>query len=149
MKMTCSDDAVVLKKILEQDRVYDFLAGLNMEFDQVRVQILKREKLPPLNNVISMVQVKESRRTIILQSSPEEGLALASNSGRNRSLKQNQNGSSNRNQNGDSNDTSSYNNPNNLWCNTIKIGVENSMGSLQLRAKSGVIKGDIKRIKLI
>ena len=40
IKTKCSEDAVVLKDFIEQDRVYDFLVGLNPEFDQVRIQIL-------------------------------------------------------------------------------------------------------------
>ena len=40
VKTKCSEDAVVLKDFIEQDRVYDFLVRLNLEFDQVRIQIL-------------------------------------------------------------------------------------------------------------
>ncbi|KAL5545583.1 hypothetical protein UlMin_005270 [Ulmus minor] len=40
IEMKCSSDATALKKFIEKDRVYGFLAGLNAEFDQVRVQIL-------------------------------------------------------------------------------------------------------------
>ncbi|TXG48772.1 hypothetical protein EZV62_024647 [Acer yangbiense] len=39
--MKCSDDAVVLKRFVEKDRIYTFLAGLNAEFDAVRVQVLE------------------------------------------------------------------------------------------------------------
>lgn len=34
--MKCSEDSAILKQFIERDRVYDFLAGLNAEFDQVR-----------------------------------------------------------------------------------------------------------------
>ena len=44
--MKSPEDAAVLKNFIEQDRVYDFLAGLNPEFDQVRVQILGKENTP-------------------------------------------------------------------------------------------------------
>ncbi|KAL6312345.1 hypothetical protein AAG906_007999 [Vitis piasezkii] len=40
IKTKCPKDAAVLKDFIEQDRVYDFLVGLNLEFDQVRIQIL-------------------------------------------------------------------------------------------------------------
>ncbi|XP_073123530.1 uncharacterized protein [Henckelia pumila] len=46
----CPDDATILKNYIEQDRVYDFLVGLNPEFDQVRVQILGRDQIPSLND---------------------------------------------------------------------------------------------------
>ena len=35
IKTKCPKDAAVLKDFIEQDRVYDFLVGLNPEFDQV------------------------------------------------------------------------------------------------------------------
>ena len=40
IKTKCTKDAIVLKDFIEQDRAYDFLVGLNPEFDQVRIQIL-------------------------------------------------------------------------------------------------------------
>ena len=82
IKTKCADDAVILKKFIEKDRVYDFLAGLNIEFDQVRVQILSKEELPPLNEVISLIRAEESRRGIMLESPTVEGSALVSNNRR-------------------------------------------------------------------
>ena len=35
IKTKCTEDAAILKDFIEQDRVYDFLVGLNPEFDQV------------------------------------------------------------------------------------------------------------------
>ncbi|KAI9194566.1 hypothetical protein LWI28_007174 [Acer negundo] len=55
IKMKCSDDAAVLKRFVEKDRIYTFLAGLNVEFDAVRVQVLGKEDLPSLNEVIGIV----------------------------------------------------------------------------------------------
>ena len=37
IKTKCPEDAAILKDFIEQDRVYDFLVGLNPEFDQVRI----------------------------------------------------------------------------------------------------------------
>ena len=85
--MKCSDDAVTLKQVIEQDRVYDFFAGLNVEFDQVRIQISGKDMLPSLNAVISMVRAEESRRSVMLQSLPMDGSAMVSHGGGNRNLK--------------------------------------------------------------
>ena len=41
--MKWTDDASILKNFIEKNRVYDFLASLNPEFDQVRVQIIGKE----------------------------------------------------------------------------------------------------------
>ncbi|KAJ1376274.1 Retrotransposon gag domain [Sesbania bispinosa] len=44
IKDKCTEDSTLLKEYIEQDRVYDFLVGLNPEFDQVRIQILGKQK---------------------------------------------------------------------------------------------------------
>ena len=51
IKMVCGKDAATLNSILERDRIVKLLAGLNTEYDQVRVQVLGREKLSYLNEV--------------------------------------------------------------------------------------------------
>ncbi|XP_073026769.1 uncharacterized protein [Primulina eburnea] len=38
--MKFHEDSTTLKNFIDKDRVYEFLAGLNPEFDQVRVQML-------------------------------------------------------------------------------------------------------------
>ena len=46
--------------------MYDFLAGLNVELDQVKVQILGKESLPSLNEAFAIVR-GEGRRNIMLE----------------------------------------------------------------------------------
>ncbi|RVW82277.1 Auxin response factor 25 [Vitis vinifera] len=65
---------------LEKDRVYDFLVGLNVEFDQVRVQILSKE-LPTLNETISIFQAEESKRSVMLEPHNMEGSTMVANKG--------------------------------------------------------------------
>ncbi|CAA6664064.1 unnamed protein product [Spirodela intermedia] len=60
----------------ERDRTYEYLVRLNSEYDQVRIQILGREKLPPLNEVISLVRGEESRRNLMLGSQNVENLTF-------------------------------------------------------------------------
>ncbi|KAG5233092.1 BRD4-interacting chromatin-remodeling complex-associated protein [Salix suchowensis] len=48
-KMKCSDDAIILKNYIERERIFEFFAGLNMELDQVKIQILGKEFMPSLN----------------------------------------------------------------------------------------------------
>ena len=67
IKARCSEDSAILKEYIEQDRVYDFLVGLNFEYDQVRIQILGKEKVPGLNEVIAIIQSEESRRELMLE----------------------------------------------------------------------------------
>lgn len=41
--------------MVEEGRIYGFFAGLNSEFDQVRVQILGKEPLPSLQEAFAYV----------------------------------------------------------------------------------------------
>ncbi|GAU18241.1 hypothetical protein TSUD_175820 [Trifolium subterraneum] len=66
VKAKCPEDTTILKEYIEQDRVYDFLVGLNSDFDQVRVQIFGKEKVPSINEVVAIVRSEESRRGLML-----------------------------------------------------------------------------------
>ncbi|KAG6741741.1 hypothetical protein POTOM_055019 [Populus tomentosa] len=65
-KMHCSEDALILKNYVERQRIFEFLVGFNIEFDQVRVQILGKESLPSFNEVFSLIKVEEGRRIVML-----------------------------------------------------------------------------------
>ncbi|KAA3480733.1 DUF21 domain-containing protein [Gossypium australe] len=56
IQMKCVEDAAMLKRFIEKEHIYEFLTGLNIEFDLVRVQILGNEDLLPLNAVISIIR---------------------------------------------------------------------------------------------
>ncbi|KAL0410896.1 UNVERIFIED_CONTAM: hypothetical protein Slati_3679300 [Sesamum latifolium] len=43
IKMKCTNDAVMLKNFVEKDRIFEFIADLNAEFDQIHIQLLGRE----------------------------------------------------------------------------------------------------------
>jgi hypothetical protein len=55
IKTKCLEDAAVLKDFIEQDRVYDFLVGLNSEFNQVRIQILDKQEVSCFNEVVALI----------------------------------------------------------------------------------------------
>ncbi|GAV74095.1 hypothetical protein CFOL_v3_17576 [Cephalotus follicularis] len=59
-----------------KERVYEFLAGLNPEFDQIRVQVLGRVPFPTLWQAYNMVQQEETRRSSMLPSGPPDRSAL-------------------------------------------------------------------------
>lgn len=77
--MVCSEDDVILTSMLERDRIVEFLVGLNPEFDQVRVQILTKKKMPSLNEVYFIVRSEEHRRTTMFNDLNLEGSAIVSN----------------------------------------------------------------------
>jgi hypothetical protein len=82
IKTHCAADSAVLKEFIEQDRVYDFLVGLNPEFDQVRIQILGKPQVPSLNEVVAIVRSEESRRNLMLDTPSIESSAMITESHR-------------------------------------------------------------------
>lgn len=52
---------------MEAHRIYKFLAGLNVEFDEIRGQIISRSPLPQISEVFTEVRREESRRHVILR----------------------------------------------------------------------------------
>ena len=55
IKTKCPEDAAILKDFIEQDRVYDFLVELNLEFDQGRIQILGKQEVSCFNEVVALI----------------------------------------------------------------------------------------------
>ena len=62
----CTGDSVQFKKKMENERVFEFLARLNRELDDVRNRVLSRRPLPSIGEVFSKVRREESRRKVIL-----------------------------------------------------------------------------------
>lgn len=76
IQMKCAEDTKTLRNHMERDRIFEFLVGLNANFDQIRVQILGKKWLPSLNEVFSTVRGEESRRTVMLEDQHTEGSAI-------------------------------------------------------------------------
>ena len=76
----CRGDSVKYKNKLENERVFEFLAGLNSELDDVRGHILGRRPLPSTREVFAEVRREEQRRRVMLKetkASVTENSALA------------------------------------------------------------------------
>uniref|UniRef100_A0A2K1WPZ3 Uncharacterized protein n=1 Tax=Populus trichocarpa TaxID=3694 RepID=A0A2K1WPZ3_POPTR len=65
-KVDCPSDAVKFQKLIDKERVYDFLAGLNIEYNHIRDQVLRRMHFPSLRQTYSHVQQEKSRRNALL-----------------------------------------------------------------------------------
>ena len=59
-------DNVRFKKKMENERVFEFLAGLNRELDNVWSRVLNHRSLPSIREVFSEVRHEESRRKVML-----------------------------------------------------------------------------------
>jgi GAG-pre-integrase domain len=82
-------EAEKIRERKEQDRTFQFLANLDPSFEQVRQQILLKTSLPPLEEIVSLLEQEESRRSAMnsdTQSSdkPENQAFLSSNQNHNR-----------------------------------------------------------------
>ncbi|KAF7802209.1 Retrovirus-related Pol polyprotein from transposon RE1 [Senna tora] len=64
----CSKDAATYQKLVEKERIYKFLLGLNKSLDNIRGRILSVKPLPSLREVLSIVRHEESRRKLMLES---------------------------------------------------------------------------------
>lgn len=62
----CIDDGARYKKLVDKDRIYDFLAGLNKELDDVRGRILGTKPLPSIREIFAEVRREESRKRVML-----------------------------------------------------------------------------------
>ncbi|KAL6319987.1 hypothetical protein AAG906_037064 [Vitis piasezkii] len=74
--MKCNKDTTMMLKFVKRERIFDFLTGLNVEYDKVKVQVLGKEDLPPLNEVFSIIRAEEGRRSVMLDTPTTEGSAL-------------------------------------------------------------------------
>ncbi|GAU18674.1 hypothetical protein TSUD_125070 [Trifolium subterraneum] len=72
LKMECSKDAAILNAVVERDMIFDFLAGLNVEFDPIRVQILGKEEVLTLTKFFYTVRSEETRRHAMLCQHPPD-----------------------------------------------------------------------------
>jgi len=62
----CKTYVATHAKVVERERILKFPHGLNQEYDPIKVQILRREKLLPLSEVFFIVQGEENLRVVML-----------------------------------------------------------------------------------
>lgn len=65
--MKYSDNPSVMKRFVENDRIYNFLVWLNMEFDLVRVQILRKGELFSSNKTIALIRVEDGKHEVMIE----------------------------------------------------------------------------------
>ena len=78
IKMVYSEDVVTLTSMLDRDRIVEFLHGLNLEYDQVRAQILSKKKMPSFNELYFIVRSEEHRRAAMFNDNSLKGSAKVS-----------------------------------------------------------------------
>ncbi|RVW76413.1 hypothetical protein CK203_056591 [Vitis vinifera] len=68
------EDGLHHKKTMEDNQIFNFLVGLNVEFDEVRGRFIGRQPLPSIGEAFSEVRREESRRNVMLG---KKGLGVA------------------------------------------------------------------------
>lgn len=63
---SCAECAVKLRSIIEKERVFDFLAGLNRNLDDVRWHLVARDSFPYPEDAFAEVRREEMRRKVML-----------------------------------------------------------------------------------
>lgn len=63
--MECRKDVVIDQKFIEREGIFDFLAGLNVELDQVRLQVLRKATQTSLREVFTIIR-EEIWRNVML-----------------------------------------------------------------------------------
>jgi hypothetical protein len=58
-------DAAILRKQTEEDRIFQLLASLNPDFEDLKSHILMNSDLPSFQNVCATIQHEEVRRKVI------------------------------------------------------------------------------------
>ncbi|XP_057416096.1 uncharacterized protein LOC130710761 [Lotus japonicus] len=81
-KWNSAEDAKHHRQTVEEGRIFQFLAGLNEELDEVRGRIIGRATLPSLGEVFAEVRREETRRSVMMgktktDAPPSETNALA------------------------------------------------------------------------
>lgn len=74
--MVLTEDVATLAEIMQRYQVFEFLAGLKPELDEVRSKVLGKEPIPCLSAVYSYVHAEESKRSVMMGPISQETSAL-------------------------------------------------------------------------
>ncbi|GAV79606.1 hypothetical protein CFOL_v3_23071, partial [Cephalotus follicularis] len=75
-RLSIPTELITFQKDIEKERVYDFLARLNPDYDQVPVQVLGRDPFPTLEEAYNLIQHAERRHISMMPSVLSDRLAL-------------------------------------------------------------------------
>ncbi|XP_072071933.1 uncharacterized protein [Arachis hypogaea] len=78
-KWNSAADAKHHQQTVEEGRIFQFLAGLNVELDEVRGRIIGRAILPSIGEVFAEVRREETRRAVMMGKGKTEQTSLESN----------------------------------------------------------------------
>ena len=71
--MICEEDIKKFNKLVQEDRIYTFLDGLDDQFDQARRDILQQTPLPSIEQAFAEVRRENNRRIVMVEKEVGEG----------------------------------------------------------------------------
>jgi len=71
--MKCSDDIATFNKIKQEQRLYQFLTGIDEKFEVIRRDLLMQEKIPSVEFAYVVVRKEAARLQIIKPTTNSEG----------------------------------------------------------------------------
>ncbi|KAL5736785.1 hypothetical protein ACOSP7_031220 [Xanthoceras sorbifolium] len=66
LEWKCTEDSIKYKKVVENERIFKCLLGLNKNLDKVRGRVLSTKPLPSIREAFSEVQREKSRKILML-----------------------------------------------------------------------------------
>lgn len=66
-KAQCTEDTTLYNQKVEETRIFEFLAGLHLDYEPIRVLILGKDPLPSLYEVFTHLSQEEDRRHLMVQ----------------------------------------------------------------------------------
>lgn len=119
---SCTDDTTKYRKLVEKERIYDFLAGLNKDLDDVRGRLLGIKPFLSIDEIFAEVRQEEYRRRVMLGDSQNlvtlEGSALTTGN-----FDRNNRGNNHNNRKGD------------LWCDHCQKSNHNKENCWRIHGK--------------
>ncbi|CAN1190979.1 hypothetical protein LINPERHAP2_LOCUS40812 [Linum perenne] len=73
LEWKCPEDGAQYRNVVDTNRIFKFLSGLNVELDDVRGRIVGRNPLPSIGEVFAEVRREETRRGVMLGKKPDIG----------------------------------------------------------------------------
>ncbi|CAN1790032.1 Retrovirus-related Pol polyprotein from transposon RE1 [Linum perenne] len=74
LEWKCPEDGAQYRNVVDTNRIFKFLSGLNVELDDVRGRIVGRNHLPSIGEVFAEVRREETRRGVMLGKKPDVGV---------------------------------------------------------------------------
>ena len=64
-----SEEAAILQEYVERKKLFELLVDLNVEYDQVCVQVLRKKSFPSLSDVFSIIRLRKDVKQCLISNS--------------------------------------------------------------------------------